>query len=156
MLIKSVEELIKFRKEFADINKGKLVVTNGCFDIIHVGHVRYLEQARNLGSALLVGVNSDSSVRELKGKTRPVNPESCRAEVLNALKFVDFTFIFDGKTASEFLSLCKPDIYVKGGDYSIEELPEREILKEINCKVHFLPFHEGFSTTRILNGDNIS
>lgn len=156
MLIKSVEELIKFRKDFADTNKGELVVTNGCFDIIHVGHVRYLEQAKKLGSALLVGVNSDFSVRELKGKTRPVNPELCRAEVLNALKSVDFTFIFDGKTASEFLALCKPNIYVKGGDYSIEELPEREILKEINCKVHFLPFHEGFSTTRILNGDNIS
>src|SRR5216110_849402 len=95
----------------------KLVATNGCFDLLHLGHVTYLESARNQGDALLIGVNSDASVRELKGPNRPVNNENDRAAVLAALEAVDGVFIFPEKRATSFLALAKPDIYVKGGDY---------------------------------------
>jgi len=107
--------------------EGKmLAVTNGCFDILHAGHVSYLQSARNEADALIVGINSDRSIRELKGPNRPIHTEKDRASVIAALASVDGVFIFNELRATEFLKLVRPDVYVKGGDYSLEELPEEE------------------------------
>ena len=110
----------------------KLVVTNGCFDLLHLGHVTYLESARNQGDALLIGVNGDDSVRQLKGQTRPVNSEADRAAVLAALQSVDAACIFAEKTATRFLATAQPDIYVKGGDYTLETVnpDERRVVEQ--------------------------
>ena len=111
--------------------KGKKIVfTNGCFDILHVGHVRYLKEAKALGDILILGLNSDCSVKSLKGSNRPINNESDRAEVLSALKSIDYVVIFDEKTAENIVGEVKPDIYAKGGDYSIDTLPEAKIVAE--------------------------
>jgi rfaE bifunctional protein nucleotidyltransferase chain/domain len=130
----------------------KLVVTNGCFDLLHVGHVRYLQAARALGDALAVGVNSDGSVRELKGPCRPVNNERDRAEVLAALECVDFVAIFPEMRATQFIRASMPAIYAKGGDYTSETLnaEEQTLLKEIGAEIRILPFVDGYSTTRLL------
>ena len=133
--------------------KGRrLVVTNGCFDILHSGHVTYLEAARQQGDALLVGLNSDASVRQLKGEGRPVNPEADRASVLAALQSVDAVCVFPEVRATRFLSAAQPDIYVKGGDFSVEELPgeEREIVEKVGGKIVTLGFVPGRSTTLLL------
>jgi len=129
-----------------------LVVTNGCFDILHLGHVTYLESARNLGHALLVGVNADASVRDLKGPQRPVNTEADRAAVLAALACVDGVCIFTDKTATRFLALAQPDIYVKGGDYMLDTLDqnERRTVEQAGGKVVILPIVPGKSTTALL------
>jgi len=133
-------------------NQKKLVVTNGCFDLLHVGHVAYLETARNLGDALLVGLNSDSAVRELKGSNRPVNKESDRAAVLAALQSVDGVCLFTERTATRFLSLAQPDIYAKGGDYTLETLnqEERRAVEQAGGKIVIIPFVPGKSTTALL------
>ena len=130
----------------------KLVVTNGCFDLLHPGHVVYLESARNLGDALLIGVNGDDSVRQLKGDGRPVNPEADRAAVLAALQSVDGACIFAEKTATRFLAAAQPDIYVKGGDYTLETLnqDERRAVESGGGKIVIIPFVPGKSTTAIL------
>ena len=130
----------------------KLVVTNGCFDLLHPGHAVYLESARNLGDALLIGVNGDDSVRQLKGPTRPAIPESDRAAVLAALQCVDATCIFAEKRATRFLALAEPDIYVKGGDYALETLDqdERRAVESAGGRIVFIPFVPGKSTTAIL------
>jgi rfaE bifunctional protein nucleotidyltransferase chain/domain len=130
----------------------RLVVTNGCFDILHLGHVTYLETARNLGDLLLIGLSGDESVRQLKGPTRPVNNEQDRAAVLAALESVSGVSIFVEKTASHFLSIAKPDIYIKGGDYTLETLnkEERRIVEEAGGKITLLPFVPGKSTTALL------
>jgi len=130
----------------------KLVATNGCFDLLHVGHVRYLHAARALGEALAVGVNGDQSVRELKGIGRPVNNESDRAEVLAALKCVDLVTIFPEKRATRFIEAARPAIYVKGGDYSSDTLnaEEQALLGEIGAEVRILPFVPGYSTSKLL------
>ena len=131
---------------------GKTVVfTNGCFDIIHAGHVRYLNQARALGDVLILGLNSDISVRSLKGDSRPINNEIDRAEVLSALKAIDYVVIFDEKTAENIADEVKPDIYAKGGDYSIETLPEAKIVAKHGGKTVFVPLVEGKSSTNIIN-----
>jgi D-glycero-beta-D-manno-heptose 1-phosphate adenylyltransferase len=129
-----------------------LVVTNGCFDILHLGHVTYLETARNLGDVLLIGVSGDNSVQQLKGPNRPVNSEQDRALVLAALASVDAVCVFAEKTASRFLSLAQPDIYVKGGDYTLETLnqEERRIVEQAGGKISLLPFVPGKSTTALL------
>ena len=131
----------------------KLVVTNGCFDLLHRGHVTYLEAARDLGDALLVGVNSDASVRELKGPERPVNNESDRAFVLAALQCVDGVCVFTDKTAMRFLATVKPDIYAKGGDYTIDTInqEERRLIEGIGGKVAILPGIPGKSTTALID-----
>ena len=138
----------------ADVRaQGKrLVVTNGCFDILHLGHVTYLETARNLGDLLLVGVSGDNSVQQLKGPGRPVNNEQDRALVLASLESVDGVCIFVEKAASRFLSIATPDIYVKGGDYTLETLnqEERRIVEEAGGKISLLPFVPGKSTTSLL------
>ncbi|MBM3822216.1 MAG: adenylyltransferase/cytidyltransferase family protein [Verrucomicrobia bacterium] len=130
----------------------RLVVTNGCFDILHAGHAQYLEAARNAGDALLVGLNSDRSVRELKGTGRPVNPEEDRAAVLAALESVSGVCVFDELRATAFLAEARPDIYVKGGDYTVETIPqdERRVVESNGGRIIFLPFLPGRSTTRLL------
>ena len=132
--------------------KGKKIVfTNGCFDILHVGHVRYLKEAKALGDILILGLNSDSSVKSLKGSNRPINNESDRAEVLNALKAIDYVVIFDEKTAENIVGEVKPDIYAKGGDYSIDTLPEAKIVAEHGGKTVLLQLVDGKSSTNIIN-----
>ena len=130
----------------------KLVVTNGCFDLLHVGHITYLEQARALGDLLLVGVNSDSAVHQLKGPNRPVNCESDRATVLAALACVDAVCTFNEKSAANFLALAQSDIYVKGGDYTLETInqEERRIVEQAGGKITILPLVPGKSTTGLL------
>ncbi len=130
----------------------KLVVTNGCFDILHVGHVTYLEAARTYGDTLLVGVNSDESVRILKGPGRPINTEQDRALVLAALACVDAVCIFREVDATKFLELVKPDVWVKGGDYTIESLnqTERTLVERLGGKIVILPLVPGKSTTGLL------
>ena len=130
----------------------RLVVTNGCFDILHLGHVSYLEAARNLGDALLIGLNGDDAVQQLKGANRPVNSESDRAAVLAALESVAGVCIYADKTATRFLSHAQPDIYVKGGDYTLETLnqEERSAVEQAGGKIIILPFVPGKSTTALL------
>ena len=130
----------------------KLVVTNGCFDILHAGHVAYLENARNQGDALLVGITSDSGTRELKGPNRPVNIETDRAAVLAALESVDGVYVFPETTAVNFLALVKPDIYVKGGDYTIDTInqEERRLVEKLGGKILILPGVPGRSTSSVL------
>ena len=130
----------------------RLVVTNGCFDLLHLGHVTYLEAARSLGDALLVGVNADATVRALKGPDRPVNCESDRASVLAALASIDGVCIFKEQTATHFLSVVEPDIYVKGGDYTINTInqDERGAVEKAGGKVVIVPIVPGRSTTNIL------
>jgi rfaE bifunctional protein nucleotidyltransferase chain/domain len=130
----------------------KLVVTNGCFDILHSGHVTYLESARNMGDALLVGLNSDNATRQLKGEGRPVNNEADRAVVLAALASVDGVCVFADKTAEKFLAAASPDIYVKGGDYTLETLNqvERRTVENAGAKIILIPMVPGKSTTALL------
>jgi rfaE bifunctional protein nucleotidyltransferase chain/domain len=145
------EALPEWRKAFRQRGQ-KLVVTNGCFDLLHVGHVTYLECARNLGDALLIGVNSDAAVGQLKGPNRPVNGERDRAAVLAALQCVDGVCIFTEKRATRFLGLAQPDVYAKGGDYTLEtiEQEERRIVEQAGGKVIILPLVPGKSTTATL------
>ena len=130
----------------------KLVVTNGCFDILHLGHVTYLENARNFGDTLLIGVNSDAAVRGLKGAGRPVNSETDREAVLAALQSVDGVCIFTDTAATKFLTAAQPDIYVKGGDYTLETLnqDERRAVESAGGKIILVPFVPGKSTTSLL------
>lgn len=131
---------------------NKLVVTNGCFDILHPGHVTYLETARSFGDVLLVGLNSDASVRQLKGPGRPVNEEWDRATVLAALESVSAVCLFSDKAAIRFLAAAQPDIYVKGGDYTLETInqDERRVVEQSGGKIHILPIVPGKSTTALL------
>jgi len=130
----------------------KIVATNGCFDLLHVGHIRYLEAARKLGDALVVGINGDKSVSALKGAGRPLNSEGDRAEVVAALSSVDLVAIFPELRATQFLQLVAPDVYVKGGDYYEDNLnaEERAALKKIGAKIEIVPFEEGYSTSELL------
>jgi rfaE bifunctional protein nucleotidyltransferase chain/domain len=130
----------------------QLVVTNGCFDLLHLGHVTYLEAARNLGDALLVGVNCDAVVRQLKGQDRPLNSEMDRAQVLAALQSVDAVYIFPELDARPFLELVKPDIYAKGGDYTIDTInqEERRLVERLGGKVVVVGGVSGKSTTGLV------
>jgi rfaE bifunctional protein nucleotidyltransferase chain/domain len=129
-----------------------LVLTNGCFDILHAGHVRYLQQARKLGDALAVALNSDQSVRALKGEGRPINCESDRAEVLAALGCVDYVVVFEGKRATGLLGAVRPHVYAKGGDYTRDSLDagERQALEDAGAEIVILPLVPGRSTTSVL------
>ncbi|MFM8268706.1 MAG: D-glycero-beta-D-manno-heptose 1-phosphate adenylyltransferase [Pseudomonadota bacterium] len=130
---------------------GKTIVTtNGCFDILHWGHLQYLEKARELGDVLICAVNSDASVRKLKGPSRPINPELIRARQLAALESVDFVVIFEEDTPSTILDLIKPSLHVKGGDYRPEDLPEKSTIEKNGGKVMCLPLEPGFSTTSLI------
>lgn len=134
------------------VREGKRVVfTNGCFDVIHRGHVSYLAQARDLGDLLVLGLNSDSSVRRLKGPTRPVNDEESRALVLASLECVDYVVLFDEDTPYHLIDAVQPDILVKGGDYQIDQIVGYDIVKARGGEVLTLPFVDGFSSTSIIN-----
>ena len=142
------EDLISsFRKG----HKGRIIVfTNGCFDILHVGHVRYLQEAAQLGDILIIGLNSDASVKRLKGSDRPINNELERAEVLCALGFVDYVAIFDEDTPLELIQKVEPDILVKGGDYKPEEVVGKEFVEARGGRLVLVPFVEGKSTSSII------
>ena len=146
--ILSSEEVTHFRK---DNTRKKIVFTNGCFDILHVGHKRYLQQAATLGDILVVGVNSDASVKRLKGPTRPVNNEQDRAEMLSAMGFIDYVVIFDEDTPYELIKKIQPDVLVKGGDYKPEEVVGRDIVLARGGRLELISFVEGKSTTNIIN-----
>lgn len=145
------DKLPEWRNQFRASGK-RLVVTNGVFDVLHLGHVTYLETARNFGDALLVGVNGDAAVQELKGKGRPINNESDRAAVLAALESVSGICIFPEKTMTKFLAAAQPDIYVKGGDYTLDTLnrDERRAVETAGGKIKIIPFVAGKSTTALL------
>lgn len=129
----------------------KIVATNGCFDILHIGHIRSLQKAKLLGDVLVVGLNSDASVRKIKGKTRPINNEKTRAEVLSALACVDLITIFSEETANKFLEMVKPDIYVKGGEYNLQKLSEAALVRKLGGKTVQIPMIHGFSTTKLIS-----
>lgn len=143
----------EMRKEIVKLQKdGKRVVfTNGVFDILHIGHLTYLEEAGNLGDILVVGVNSDASVKVNKGDKRPINSEKNRAYVLLGTKFVNYAVIFDEKTPEKLLDILKPDVHVKGGDYKKEDLPETKIVEGNGGEVKILSFVDNVSTTQIIN-----
>jgi D-glycero-beta-D-manno-heptose 1-phosphate adenylyltransferase len=145
------DALPAWRKRLREQHR-KLIVTNGCFDLLHTGHVTYLETARNLGDALLVGMNSDDAVRGLKGPGRPVNNESDRALVLAALESLSGVCIFNERTATRFLAAAQPDVYVKGGDYTLDTLnqDERRTVEAAGGKIVIIPFVPGKSTTALL------
>ena len=140
-------------KEFCEIlhrAHRKIVFTNGCFDIVHAGHVNYLQQAKACGDYLILGLNSDASVQRLKGPQRPLNNEFDRAEVIGALKAVDAVVLFEEQTAEALIAKVKPDVYVKGGDYTLETLPEAKIVQAYGGRVEFIDMVEGRSTTNII------
>jgi D-glycero-beta-D-manno-heptose 1-phosphate adenylyltransferase len=130
----------------------KIVATNGCFDLLHVGHVRYLQAARAFGDLLVVGLNGDRSVHELKGAGRPLTTHSDRAEILAAFACVDLVTIFPDLRATKFLAAVRPAVYVKGGDYTPRTLDEEEgaILKEIEAAIRIIPFEAGYSTSGLI------
>ena len=130
----------------------KIVATNGCFDLVHVGHVRYLQAARALGDLLVVGLNGDRSVHELKGAGRPITTQSDRAEILAALACVDLVTVFPEIRATKFLAAVRPAVYVKGGDYTPRTLDEEEltILKEVETAIRIIPFEAGYSTSGLI------
>ena len=139
-------------KLIEDLKKqGKQVVfTNGCFDILHVGHMTYLQEAKEFGDYLFVGVNSDESVKRLKGPTRPINSEVDRAELLAGLKAVDYTVIFTEDTPVELIGELKPSIHVKGGDYKKEDLPETKVVESYGGRVEIVSLVEGKSTSNVV------
>ena len=143
-------ELIKTLREENKI----IVTTNGCFDLLHVGHVRYLQKSKSYGDILIVMLNSDNSVKRLKGETRPLNNEKDRAEILCALSCVDYVVIFDEDTPKDLLDIIKPDIHTKGGDYTLDTLPEADVIKKNNIKLELITFVKGKSTTNIINKMN--
>jgi len=142
------EAILRFGREKR--NGRRVVFTNGCFDLLHPGHIRGFELAREMGDALIVGLNSDSSVRQLKGPTRPVIPEQERAEILSALEAVDAVIIFDELTPREVISRLLPDVLVKGGDWAGDQIVGREEVEAAGGRVVSIPVVPGYSTTRIL------
>lgn len=136
----------------AVLRKGgkKVVFTNGCFDILHAGHVTYLEKAKAQGDVLVLGLNTDESVRRLKGPERPINNELDRARVVGGLRAVDYVVFFGENTAEAVIAQVRPDVYVKGGDYTLDTLPEAKIVQSYGGKVAFIDMVEGRSTTNII------
>jgi D-glycero-beta-D-manno-heptose 1-phosphate adenylyltransferase len=137
------------RKTYA---QQRIILTNGCFDLLHVGHVRYLSAAKQLGDILVVGLNSDASVRQLKGADRPINSEADRAEILAALTVVDHVVVFAEMRVSRLINILRPDLYVKGGDYSVDSLDPGEVdaLRSVGAEINILPLVPGRSTTRLI------
>ena len=144
--LKEVLNIIRNKKN----ENQKIVFTNGCFDILHRGHVEYLQKSRELGDLLILGLNSDLSVKKLKGEKRPINNEEDRAIVLSALESVDYITIFNEDTPFELIKIVKPDILVKGGDYKIENVVGREFAKE----TILIDFVDGYSTTKTIKNIN--
>jgi rfaE bifunctional protein nucleotidyltransferase chain/domain len=148
-MLKTQEEIINIvRKGQAE---GKTyVVTNGCFDILHVGHVRYLQKTKTFADKMIVCLNSDYSVKTIKGPDRPINNEADRAEILCALECVDYVVLFDESSPENLLKEIKPDVHTKGADYTIETLPEAKVIIENGGRVEFISFVEGKSTTNVI------
>lgn len=147
--ILSIEEMLVERERLRS-QGARLVFTNGVFDLLHVGHVRYLAQARALGDALVVAINSDRSVRELKGPDRPVFDQSERAEILAAIRQVDYVVVFDDLSPRSLIAQLLPDVLVKGGDYRLDQIDGREEVEAAGGKVMSLPFVDGASTTNLI------
>jgi D-glycero-beta-D-manno-heptose 1-phosphate adenylyltransferase len=151
----SREELIKTVAE-ARAAGLRIVLANGCFDVLHVGHIRYLAGARNEGDLLIVGVNSDEQVREQKGEGRPILPATQRAEIVAALESVNYVTVFDEPTVAELLLALKPDVHAKGTDYTVDTVPEREVVKSYGGRVAIVGDPKDHSTSEILSrmGEN--
>ncbi len=149
---KNISEIISAEKS----QNKTIVSTNGCFDILHVGHVRYLQESKKQGDILVVYLNSDASVKRLKGETRPLNSEDDRAEVLAALGCVDYVVIFEEDTPCNLIEIVKPDIHTKGGDYNPENLPETKVIQENGGQLVFINFVEGKSTTATIEKMKLS
>ena len=133
-------------------HSGQTVVcTNGCFDILHTGHVRYLQKTKSFADFSIVLLNSDKSVKKIKGPDRPINNENDRAEILSALRYVDYVVLFDEESPRDLLDEIKPDVYTKGADYTMETLPEADIMKKNGTRVEFIEFVQGKSTTNTIN-----
>ena len=149
--IVSIDELATVARQMRTRGE-KLVLTNGCFDLLHIGHVRYLTAARELGDALAVAINGDASVHTLKGDDRPLNNETDRAAVVAALICVDYVVIFPEVRATEVLRRVCPSVYVKGGDYTPETLDaeERDALQRCGSEIRIVPYHAGYSTSRLI------
>ena len=148
-MMTDLQELRLTREKYRNDHKT-VVFTNGCFDILHAGHVRYLNEAKGQGDILIVGLNSDESVRNLKGAGRPVNPEADRAEVLAGLRSVDHVVVFGEKTAEDLVRQLQPDVYVKGGDYSLDRLPESAIVAAYGGRTVLVSLVPGRSTTNVI------
>ena len=142
----NIENLVKDLRQ----NNKTIVMTNGCFDIIHVGHVRYLQKTKSLADVLILALNSDKSIREIKGEGRPINNENDRAEVLSALECVDYIVLFDENSPAELLKTVKPDVYAKGADYTLETLPETNVVQSFGGRIEFIDFVAGKSTSNLI------
>ena len=139
-----------FKENDFKLHQQKIVFTNGCFDVLHFGHVHYLLEAKKLGDILVVGLNSDDSVRRLKGPTRPINGEKERAFVLASLAFVDYITLFEEDTPEKLIKVVQPDVLVKGGDYTIDQIVGAEFVMQNGGTVTTIPFVEGYSSTQII------
>ena len=148
--IKTINKLIKIVETLKSQNK-KIITTNGVFDILHYGHVKYLEDAKRLGNILIVGINTDKSVKKNKGDKRPINDEKSRAAVLAALESVDYIFFFNEKDPRDWLSKIKPNIHVKAGDYKLSQIIEKEVVEKNGGKVIITSSEKDYSTTKIIN-----
>lgn len=147
------KNISEFIKNLHDAGKT-VVATNGCFDILHVGHVKYLQKTKSYADYSIVLLNSDKSVKSIKGDSRPINNENDRADVLTALSCVDFVVMFDEDSPADLLDEIKPDVYTKGADYTMETLPERDIMIKNGTRVEFIEFVQGKSTTNIIEKIN--
>lgn len=145
----NISKLKKILKKLK-AKKKKIVFTNGCFDILHAGHVTYLAKAKGLGDILIVGLNSDTSVKKLKGKSRPIVTQKYRAKVLSALSSVDFVVIFNGLTPLNIIKAIRPDILIKGGDWKVKDIVGADLLKAYGGRVKTLPYIKGLSTKNII------
>lgn len=145
-----VFDISRISESLAPYRDKKIVFTNGCFDLLHVGHVRYLKEARSLGDFLIVGLNSDTSVKRLKGPERPIQNENDRAEILSSLACVDAVVIFTEDTPENLIKVVKPDILVKGGDWKIDQIVGAPFVQSYGGQVFSLQFIEGKSTTRLI------
>ena len=148
--IKTLKELIPIVERLKNQDK-KIVTTNGVFDILHLGHVKYLEEAKKLGDVLIVGVNTDSSVKQNKGPKRPINDEKSRLSVLAALQSVDYVFLFDEKDPRNWLEKIKPNVHVKAGDYKLNQIIEKDVVEKNGGKIKIIKMIEGYSTTKLIN-----
>ncbi|MAE43365.1 D-glycero-beta-D-manno-heptose 1-phosphate adenylyltransferase [Candidatus Woesearchaeota archaeon] len=148
--IKNINDLKKIVEKLKQENK-KIVTTNGVFDILHIGHIRYLKEAKKLGDILIVGINSDFSVKNIKEPQRPLNNQDDRAEAMASLEVVDFVVIFNEPNPITFLQVMKPSIHVKGGDYKIDKIIEKDTVEKNNGKIILIPEIKGYSTTKFIN-----
>jgi rfaE bifunctional protein nucleotidyltransferase chain/domain len=145
-----IEEKVNFRKHTKHFST-KIIFTNGCFDVLHLGHIEYLAKAKEYGDFLIVGLNSDESVRKLKGETRPINDELSRATILASLSFIDAVVIFNEETPEKLIKTIRPDILVKGGDYTEENIVGSEFVRSYDGDVKIIDLVDGYSSTNIIN-----